>query len=61
MSTQSPIDQQQSGGSQYGSGQSENGKSGGIMNLGFLKGLTEKKNTRGMEIVRLSHTTTNAR
>jgi hypothetical protein len=47
-----PLDQfgnpYPSGGSGYGSGQSENGKSPLSMSLGFLKNLTEKKNTRGV-------------
>jgi hypothetical protein len=48
-STSPPIDQYglPSGGSGYGSGQSDNGKSPLSMSLGFLKTLTEKKNTRG--------------
>lgn len=45
-SAQSPGGQ----GSQYGSGNSENGKSALSMSLGFLKNLTEKKNTRGTEV-----------
>jgi hypothetical protein len=49
MSAASPTDQygNKSGGSGYGSGQSDNGKSPLSMSLGFLKNLTEKKNTRG--------------
>jgi hypothetical protein len=49
MSLASPIDQygNKSGGSGYGSGQSDSGKSPLSMSLGFLKTLTEKKNTRG--------------
>jgi hypothetical protein len=49
MSTASPIDQygNKSGESTYGSGQSDSGKSPLSMSLGFLKTLTEKKNTRG--------------
>jgi hypothetical protein len=45
----SPADQygNPSGGSGYGSGLSENGKSPLSMSLGFLKNLTEKKTTRG--------------
>ena len=35
------------GGSGYGSGQSDSGKSPLSMSLGFLKTLTEKKTTRG--------------
>lgn len=49
MSSASPVDQyaNKSGGSGYGSGQSDSGKSPLSMSLGFLKNLTEKKNTRG--------------
>lgn len=49
MSAASPTDQygNKSGGSGYGSGQSDSGKSPLAMSLGFLKNLTEKKNTRG--------------
>jgi hypothetical protein len=49
MSSASPVDQygNKSGGSGYGSGQSDGGKSPLSMSLGFLKNLTEKKNTRG--------------
>jgi hypothetical protein len=49
MSSASPVDQYglKSAGSGYGSGQSDNGKSPLSMSLGFLKTLTEKKNTRG--------------
>jgi hypothetical protein len=49
MSAASPPDQygNKSGGSGYGSGQSDSGKSPLSMSLGFLKNLTEKKNTRG--------------
>lgn len=49
MSSQSPIDPygNKSGGSGYGSGQSDSGKSPLSMSLGFLKTLTEKKSTRG--------------
>jgi hypothetical protein len=49
MSSGSPIDQygNKSGGSGYGSGQSDGGKSPLSMSLGFLKNLTEKKNSRG--------------
>jgi len=45
----SPIEQyaSKSGGSGYGSGQSDSGKSPLSMSLGFLKTLTEKKTTRG--------------
>lgn len=48
MSSVSPIDQygNKSGGSGYGSGQSDSGKSPLSMSLGFLKTLTEKKSTR---------------
>jgi hypothetical protein len=48
MSSASPVDQygNKSGGSGYGSGQSDGGKSPLSMSLGFLKNLTEKKNTR---------------
>ncbi len=48
-STSPPLGQygNPAGGSGYGSGQSENGKSPLSMSLGFLKNLTEKKNTRG--------------
>lgn len=51
MSTASPVVEQygvKSGGSGYGSGQSDSGKSPLSMSLGFLKTLTEKKTTRGM-------------
>lgn len=52
MSSASPVDPygpRPSGGagSADGSGQSDNGKSPLSMSLGFLKTLTEKKNTRG--------------
>ena len=49
MSSASPIDNygDKSGGSQYGSGQSDGAKSPLSMSLGFLKTLTEKKSTRG--------------
>jgi hypothetical protein len=50
MSSASPVDQYGNnvgGGSGYGSGQSDGGKSPLSMSLGFLKTLTEKKNTRG--------------
>jgi hypothetical protein len=50
MSSASPVDQygnKAGGGSGYGSGQSDSGKSPLSMSLGFLKTLTEKKNTRG--------------
>jgi hypothetical protein len=50
MSSASPVDQygnKVGGGSGYGSGQSDSGKSPLSMSLGFLKTLTEKKNTRG--------------
>ena len=49
MSAPSPTDQygNPTGGSGYGSGQSDSGKSPLSMSLGFLKNLTEKKNTRG--------------
>ncbi|XMA17682.1 hypothetical protein WAI453_010473 [Rhynchosporium graminicola] len=49
MSSASPIDQYANksvGGSGYGSGQSDSGKSPLSMSLGFLKTLTEKKSTR---------------
>ncbi|PBP17453.1 BZIP-type transcription factor [Diplocarpon rosae] len=48
MSALSPIDQygNKSGGSGYGSGQSESGKSPLSLSLGFLKNLTEKKSAR---------------
>ncbi|KAI9052784.1 hypothetical protein LZ554_003057 [Drepanopeziza brunnea f. sp. 'monogermtubi'] len=48
MSAASPVEQygNKSGGSAYGSGQSDGGKSPLSMSLGFLKSLTEKKNTR---------------
>jgi hypothetical protein len=44
-----PLDQygNPSGGSGYGSGQSDSSRSPLSMSLGFLKNLTEKKNTRG--------------
>lgn len=50
MSSASPTDQYANklAGSGYGSGQSDSGKSPLSMSLGFLKTLTEKKNTRGM-------------
>ena len=38
------------GGSAYGSGDSSGAKSPLHMNLGFLKGLTEKKMTRGLHL-----------
>jgi len=50
MSSASPADQygnKSAGGSGYGSGQSDSGKSPLSMSLGFLKNLTEKKSTRG--------------
>jgi hypothetical protein len=49
MSAPSPTDQygNPTGGSGYGSGQSDSGKSPLSMSLGFLKNLTEKKSTRG--------------
>lgn len=50
MSSASPVDQygnKSGGGSGYGSGQSDSGKSPLSMSLGFLKNLTEKKSTRG--------------
>jgi len=49
MSSASPVDQygNKVGGSGYGSGQSDSGKSPLSMSLGFLKTLTEKKTTRG--------------
>jgi hypothetical protein len=50
MSSASPVDQygnKVGGGSGYGSGQSDSGKSPLSMSLGFLKTLTEKKSTRG--------------
>ncbi len=49
MSASSPNDQygNPAGGSGYGSGQSDSGKSPLSMSLGFLKNLTEKKSTRG--------------
>lgn len=49
MSLVSPVDPyaNKSGGSGYGSGQSDSGKSPLSMSLGFLKTLTEKKSTRG--------------
>lgn len=49
MSSTSPVDPygNKSGGSGYGSGQSDSGKSPLSMSLGFLKNLTEKKSTRG--------------
>ncbi|KAG4430342.1 hypothetical protein IFR05_014178 [Cadophora sp. M221] len=49
MSSASPVDQygnKSGGGSGYGSGQSDSGKSPLSMSLGFLKNLTEKKSTR---------------
>jgi hypothetical protein len=51
MSSASPVDQygnKVGSGSGYGSGQSDSGKSPLSMSLGFLKTLTEKKNTRGV-------------
>jgi hypothetical protein len=47
-STSPPLDQYSNptGGSGYGSGQSDSGKNPLAMSLGFLKNLTEKKNTR---------------
>lgn len=52
MSSASPVDQygNKSGGSGYGSGQSDSGKSPLSLSLGFLKNLTEKKNTRGSSV-----------
>ncbi len=50
MSSASPVDQygnKSGGGSGYGSGQSDSGKSPLSKSLGFLKNLTEKKSTRG--------------
>ncbi|KAH8592038.1 hypothetical protein B0O99DRAFT_261230 [Bisporella sp. PMI_857] len=50
MSSASPVNQYSNrhneNGNEYGSGQSDNAKSPLTMSLGFLKSLTEKKNTR---------------
>jgi len=43
-----PSNGHRSNGSGYGSGQSDGSKSPLTMSLGFLKNLTEKKNTRGL-------------
>jgi hypothetical protein len=49
MAGSGPTDQygNPTGGSGYGSGQSDSGRSPLAMSLGFLKNLTEKKGTRG--------------